>query len=167
MKQKISLKNINTINNGKIFITSNLAWIITTIIGTVKMHNIISKNYEYHFLKGDYSPDSDSISIPIIRETFYVFIIYLIFQLFLNLFIYLTSLKNKLPTKLFIKADFYNFPVIIWELYFAFWITTTLIFSFYQFWIEFYLEGAVALFYTFILLNLRAGQIGKYKHKIE
>lgn len=119
--------------------------------------------YEYHLSRGDYPPEADSISIPIFPETFFAFLILTVLLIFLNFFIFLTTFKTNLPTKLFIRADFFNIPVVIWELFFRFGLTITVFFFFYWFWSGYYIEDLITLFFTFIVLNLRAGQISKYK----
>ncbi len=82
----------------------------------------------------------------------------------MNLFILLTTINITLPTKLFIKADTYSRTVILWEMFFGFWLLLNLICF-----IEFLIDGdhisiIVNLFFTYILLNLRAGKIANTKN---
>ncbi len=162
-----SFNNIKTFNKRKIFISSNLAWLLIIVLGTLRVLSESTKYYEYHLSRGDYPPEADSISIPIFRETFFAFLILSILLIFLNIFIYLTTRKTNLPTKLFIKANFLIIPAVLWELFFGFWLATSLFFFFYWFWIGYYIEGLITLFFAFILLNLRAGQISKYNQTTE
>jgi hypothetical protein len=166
-ESQISFNNIKTFNKRKIFISANLAWLFIIVLGTLRVLLESANYYEYHLSRGDYPPEADSISIPIFRETFFAFLILSILLIFLNIFIFLTTRKINLPTKLFIKADFFIIPVVLWELFFEFWLATSLFFFFYWFWIGFYIEGLITLFFTFILLNIRAGQISKYKQTTE
>ena len=166
-ESKTYFNNIRTFNKRKIFITVNLAWLFIIALGTSRLLSESTKYYKYHLSRGDYTPEADSISIPIFRETFFAFLILSILLIFLNIFIFLTTRKTNLPTKLFIKADFFIVPVVLWELFFGFWLATSLFFFFYWFWIGYYIEGLITLFFTFILLNLRAGQVSKYKQTIE
>ena len=166
-ESKTSFINIKTFNKWKIFISANLAWLFIIVLGTSRVLTESTNYYEYHLSRGDYPPEADSISIPIFRETFFAFLILSILLIFLNIFIFLTTRKTNLPTKLFIKADFFIVAVVFWELFFGFWLATSLFFFFYWFWIGYYIEGLITLFFTFILLNLRAGQISKYKQTTE
>lgn len=166
-ESKTSFNNIKTFNKRKIFISANLAWLFIIVLGTSRVLSESTNYYEYHLSRGDYPPEADSISIPIFRETFFAFLILSILLIFLNIFIFLTTRKTNLPTKLFIKADFFIVPVVLWELFFGFWFVTSLFLFFYWFWIGYYIEGLITLFFTFILLNLRAGQISKYKQTTE
>ncbi|MFN8438261.1 MAG: hypothetical protein U0V72_11590 [Cytophagales bacterium] len=166
-KSQISFKNIKTFNKRKIFITANIAWLIIIVIGTSRVLSESTNYYSYHLSRGDYPPEADSISIPIFRETFFAFLILSILQIFLNIFIFLTTQKTNLPTKLFIKADFFIIPVVLWELFFGFWILASLFLFIYWFWIGYYIEDLIILFFTFLISNLRAGQISKYKKSKE
>jgi len=100
-----------------------------------------------------------SIGIPIFTQ-----VSLLLFLLIpLNIFILLTTLKTNLPTRLFVKANPYVKPAILWDVFFGFW----LLINFLCF-VAFVADGDhisifVNLFFTFLLLNLRAGQISKYK----
>jgi hypothetical protein len=162
-----SLENIKTFNKRQIFITANIAWLIIIVCGTIRVLTESTNYYIYHLSKGDYPQEADSISIPIFRETFFAFIILSILLIFLNIFIFFTTRKTILPTKLFIKANNYSVPVVLWEIFFGFWVLTTLIFFFYWIWLKYYFEGFITLFFTFILLNIRAGKISNYKKNYE
>lgn len=160
-------KNIKTFKKRNIFFSANLAWLVIILLETARVLSESTNYYEYHFLRGDYPPEADSISIPIFRETFFAFLILSILLFFLNIFIFLATRKTNLPTMLFIKADIFIIPVVLWELFFGFLLTTSLLMFLYWFWIGYYVEGLITLFFTFILLNLRAGQISKYTQTTE
>ena len=83
-----------------------------------------------------------------------------------NIFIVFTTKKANLPSKLFVKADNYKRPVILWELFFGFWLFINILVLINWVWIGFYIESLITLFFTYILLSLRAGQVSKY-NKIE
>jgi len=166
-KSESYFNNIKTFNKQKIFVSANLAWLFIIVLGVLRVLSESTNYYKYHLSRGDYPPEADSISIPIFRETFFAFSILSVLLIFLNTFILLTTLKTKLPTKLFIKPDFYTISAVLRELFFGFWLALTVLFFFYWFLTGYYIEGLVTLFYTFILLNLRAGQISKYKQKTE
>lgn len=148
-------KNLQTLNKLTTFVSANLVWLLL-IPGTFWY-------YTFRGGRGDYPPFADSIGIPI-----YTQVPLLLFLLIpLNIFILLTTLKTNLPTKIFIKADTYNRPAILWELFFGFWLLINLLCF-----VAFVADGdhisiLVNLFFTFILLTLRAGQIHKYKQTIE
>lgn len=144
-------KNLKTFNKLTLFISANLVWLLL-IPGTFWY-------YTFRGARGDYPPFADSIAIPIFTQ-----IPLLLFLLFpLNVFILLTTISTNLPTMLFVSADTYNRPAILWELFFGFWLLINL-FCF----VAFVADGdhisiLVNLFFTYILLTLRAGQISKYK----
>jgi hypothetical protein len=144
-------KNLKTFNKLTLFISANVVWLFL-IPGTFWY-------YTFRGARGDYPPFADSIAIPIFTQ-----IPLLLFLLFpLNVFILLTTINTNLPTKLFVSADTYNRPAILWELFFGFWLLINL-----SCFVAFVADGdhvsiLVNLFFTYILLTLRAGQISKYK----
>ena len=156
-------KNIKTFSKRKIFISVNIAWLFVIFLAVSRVFSESTNYYEHHLSRGDYPLEADSISIPIFQETFFAFSLFSILMILLNIFIFLTTLKTNLPAKLFIKADFFILPVVLWELFFGFWLLTSFFFFFNWFFIGYYIESILTLFFTFILLNLRAGQISKYK----
>ena len=162
-KKHSYFENIRTLNKRKIFLYANIAWLFVIILGTLRVYSESTKYYTNHLLSGDYPIDADSISIPIFRETFIMFSLLLILLLLLNVFIFFTTYKANLPSELFVYADNYNKKVVLWELFFCFWLFLNLLFLLYWMCSGFYIETLITLFFTFILLNLRAGQISKYK----
>ena len=143
-------KNLKTLNKLTLFVGANLVWLLL-IPGTFWY-------YTFRGGRGDYPPFADSIAIPIFSQ-----IPLLLFLLIpLNIFILFTTINANLPTKLFVSADTYNRPAILLELFFGFWLLINLLCF-----VAFVADGdhisiLVNLFFTFILLNLRAGQISKY-----
>lgn len=144
------IKRLRTLNKTILFISSNLVWLLL-LPGT---------NWYYLFSakRGDYHIHGDSIAIPIvILSTIILFSI-----IPLNIFLLLTAINSKLPTKLFPKINKYNGTIICYELFFWFWILINLL-CFYAFVSDgMHLFIPVNLFFTYILLNLRAGKISKY-----
>ena len=144
-------KNNTTLTKTATLISANLVWLI-----------LIPGTYWYYIFRagrGDYPPFADSIGIPLMTQIpFYLFLL-----IPLNIFIFLTTIKTNLPTKLFPKPNKYNRTTILWEIFFGFWLLVNLICL-----IGFVADGdhfsiPVNLFFTFILLTLRAGQISKYE----
>ncbi len=148
-------KNLKTFNRLAIFLSSNIVWLL--LIPDTFLY------YTFRGQRGDYPPFADSIGIGIYMQV----PLFLFLLIPLNIFIFLTTFKTDLPTKLFMKAENYDRPVILWEIFFSFW----LLINFFCF-IVFVIDGdhisiLVNLFFTFVLLNLRAGKINKYnKHLI-
>jgi hypothetical protein len=144
------LKNIMTLNKLAIFISANLVWLLL-LPGTFWY-------YMFRGGRGDYPPFADSIGIPLMAQ-----IPFLLFMLIpLNLFLFLTSIKTNLPTRLFARVEKYSRPTILWEIFFGFWLLLNLLCF-----VLFVADGdhfsiPVNLFFTYLLLNLRAGQISKY-----
>jgi hypothetical protein len=146
------LKNNKTLTKSTIFISANLVWLL-----------LLPGTYWYYIFRsgrGDYPPFADSIGIPLTTQI----PLYLFLLIPLNVFIFLTTIKTNLPTKLFIVPEQYNKTTILWEIFFGFWLLINQLCF-----IDFVIDGdhfsiPVNLFFTFILLTLRAGQISKYKH---
>ncbi len=148
-------KNLKTLNKLTTFVSANLVWLLL-IPGTFWY-------YTFRGGRGDYPPFADSIAIPIFSQV----PLFLFLLIPLNIFILLTTLKTNLPTKLFVKADTYSRPAILWELFFGFWLLINLLCF-----VAFAADGdhisiLVNLFFSFVLLTLRAGQISKYKQTTE
>lgn len=144
--------NNRTLTKATTFISANLVWLI-----------LLPGTYWYYIFRsgrGDYTPFADSIGILLMTQIpFYLFLL-----IPLNIFILLTTIKTKLPTRLFIKPDKYKRATILWELFFGFWLLLNSLFL-----VDFVADGdhfsiPVNLFFTFILLTLRAGQISKYEN---
>ena len=144
-------KNNQTLTKTATFIWANLVWLI-----------LLPGTYWYYMFRGgrgDYPPFADSIGIPIMTQIpFYLFLL-----IPLNIFILLTTLKTNLPTTLFIKPYKYKRATILWEIFFGFWLLINLL-CLYGFVVDGdHFSIPVNLFFTFILLTLRAGQISKYE----
>lgn len=144
-------KNIKTITKIATFISANLVWLIM-LPGT-------HWYYMFRAGRGDYPPFADSIGIPLMIQI----PVFLFLLIPLNIFLILTTIKTNLPTKLFVKPEQYSNAMILWEIFFGFWLLLNIFFL-----IILVIDGdhfsiPVNLFFTFILLTLRAGQISKYK----
>ncbi len=144
-------KNLKTLNTLTAFVSANLVWLLL-IPGTFWY-------YTFRGGRGDYPPFADSIGIPIFSQI----PVFLFLLIPLNIFILLTTLNTNLPTKIFVKSDTFSRPTILWELFFGFWLLVNLLMF-----IVFVADGdhisiLVNLFFTFLLLTLRAGQISKFK----
>jgi hypothetical protein len=162
-ESKTSFNNIKTFNKQKIFISANLAWLLVIGLETNTVFNSSINYYRNQPPPEDGYPAMASVFL----ETFVAFFFLSILLILSNIFIFLTTRKTNLPTKLFIKADFFIIPVVLWELFFGFWLLTSLFFFFSWLWIGHYIVGLITLYFTFILLNLRAIQISKYKQTTE
>ena len=157
-KQNIeTIKDFNklkSMNKNSIYIYANLIWLIL-IPGTIWY-------YTFRGMREDYPWFADSIGIPLM-QSIPVFVLAL---LPLNLFIFLTTLKSKFPAKLIENRTEYNWKGILNEIFWGFWILLNLLIL-----ISFIKDGdhisiPVNLFFTYILLNLRSGQIN-YKKETE
>lgn len=142
---------LKTLKRSTAFITVNVLWLLM-IPGTVWY-------YTYRGGRGDYPPFADSIAIPIYYQI--QFLLYLILPL--NILVFLTTLNTNLPTNLFVKPDRFGLPVILWELFFGVCQLLNLLCL-----IVFVADGDhisifVILYFTYIVLSLRAGQISRYK----
>ena len=157
-KQKIEIiedfKKLKSMNKNSIYIYANLIWLIL-IPGTIWY-------YTFRGMREDYPWFADSIGIPLM-QSIPVFVIAI---LPLNLFIFLTTLKSKFPAKLIESRTEYNWRGILNEMFWGFWILLNLLIL-----IAFIMDGdhisiPVNIFFTYILLNLRSGQIN-YKKETE
>lgn len=147
-------KHTNTFSRRMIFLISNLVWFLF-IPGRFWY-------YDFRYLRGDFPPNADSIGIPILSES--IMLLFLLIPL--NIFLFLTTVKAHLPTRLWVRADKYSISAVLWEIFFGFWLIVNLLYS-----LNFALHSdiysiPVNLFFTFVLLNLRAGQISKYVQKL-
>ena len=148
-------KRLKTLNKAMVFISANLVWLLL-IPGTFWY-------YTFRGGRGDYSPFADSVGIPVMTQIPYI--LYMLIPL--NIFLLLTTIKTNLPTLLFVKADNYSKPVILWEIFFGLWLLINFLCL-----VEFVIDGnhfaiPINLFFTLILLTLRAGQISKFKKMID
>jgi uncharacterized membrane protein YccF (DUF307 family) len=143
------LKNLRTIKKSTVFILSNVAWLIL-IPGTFWY-------YSFRLGRDDYPSWADSIGIPIYQDLFVGAILILL----LNIFIWLTSVKSNLPSKLFPHILSYDRKVIFWEIFFGFWLLINLLFLYHYIVDGDHIFIPVNLIFTYVLLVLRAGQIDK------
>ena len=143
------LIRITSIDKFKLVVLANLVWLLQ-IPGT-------HLYYWFRALRGDYPWFADSFGIPIMIQT----PIFLWGLIPLNIFILLSFIKSNHPTNLFIRPDHYNTKEIFKEIFWAFCLLINLFFL-----VIFVFDGdhisiPVNLFFTFVLLNLRAGQINR------
>jgi hypothetical protein len=148
------MKEIETLDKTSIFISANIVWLLM-LPGTYWY-------YGFRGSRGDYPPFADSIAIPLMTQIPF----YLYLMIPLNIFLIVTSIKSNLPAKLFITPDKYERNHILWEIFFGFWIILNQILL-----ISFIVDGDhfsifVNLFFSYVLLTLRAGQLSK-KAKVE
>ena len=148
-------RNLKTMNRLMIFISSNIA-LLLMIPGAFWY-------YTFRLMRGDYPPFADSVGIPIYSQTAFILLLFIP----LNIFLLLTTFRTNLPTKVFVKADNYNRYAILLELFFGLAILINILAL-----IAFVIDGdhisiLVSLFFSFVLLSLRAGQISKYNNDKE
>ena len=151
IKRGSDFKKLQTMDKVMVFLSSNLIWLLL-IPGT-------SWYYTFRGRRGDYPPSADSIGIPIASETTF----YLMLLIPLNLFLLLTTYKAKLPTSLLAISDKKGPAVTLTELFFGFWLVVNIVFM-----VTFILDGDhfslfVNIFFTYMLLTLRAGQISRWR----
>jgi hypothetical protein len=140
-------KTFKTFNKPSIFISANLAWLL--------MWPETHWYYIFRGGRGDFPPFADSIGIPIMAQTTMIFMAIIP----MNIFVFLTTMKSNLPSTLFIRPDSYKSKALMWEIFFGFWLLVNQLFL-----VAFIIDGdhisiLVNLFFTFILLNLRAGKM--------
>lgn len=145
-------KSLKTMNRLMIFMSSNIA-LLFMIPGAFWY-------YTFRAMRGDYPPFADSVGIPIYSQTTFILLLFIP----LNIFLLLTTLRANLPTKVFVKADYYNRYVIFWELFFGLAILINALAL-----LAFVVDGdhistLASLFFCYILLSLRASQISRYKN---
>ena len=143
-------KWITSFTRKKLIIASNLMWLLM-VPGT-------DWYYVFRLESGDYPPFADSIAIPEAAKIS----VYLFALLPLNLFLLLTTTKARLPTRIFLKATRYGKAAVGWEIFFG-----TLLLLNGACLVAFVLDGdhvfiLVNLFFTYVLLTLRAGHISQW-----
>lgn len=153
IKEFSDFRRLKTLNKLMVFISTNIACLL--LIPGIFWY------YAFRGMRGDYPPFADSIGIPIFIEISFV----LSFLIPLNVFLFLTTIRSNLPANILIKADTWNKCVILWELLFGLLLLVSVLSL-----ILFVIDGnhisiLVNLFFIFILLTLRAGQISKYKQE--
>lgn len=155
IKRYSDLRKLQSLSSPAILTRCNLLWLL--LIPSSFLY------YTFRSSRGDYDWFAEWNSFSIDEEV----IITLLLLLPLNLFIFLTSLSCELPCHLFIKSVVYNAKSILREAFWSFWLFVNM------FWLlVFILDGNVTsipinLFFTYVLLSLRAGQINKANLKIQ
>lgn len=142
-------RKLITLNKAILFITSNIVWLLL-IPGTYWY-------YSFRAGRGDYAPFADAIAIPIYTEI----PVYFMLLIPLNIFMFLHFIKAEFPALLFVRPVIYNKIDLFWEIFFGFCLVANLLLL-----LAFIADGDhvfifVSLFFTYVLLNLRAGQISR------
>lgn len=146
-------KRITSFSKTKLIIASNLMWLLM-VPGTYWY-------YLFRLRRGDFPPFADSIAIPEAAQiTLYLFAL-----IPLNLFLLLTTLNARLPTRIFLKATQYGKAAVGWEVFFGALLLLIAILL-----VALVLDGdhvfiLVNLFFAYVLLTLRAGQISKWANE--
>jgi hypothetical protein len=150
VKETSDLKKVKTMNTMMVFISSNLIWLLL-IPGTYWY-------YTFRAGRGDYPPFADSVGIPLMTEIPFYFML----MIPLNLFLIVTTYNAKLPTTLFTFSDKNETPIVLTELLFGLLLFLNLFFMLTLIYDGDHVFVFVNIFFTYILLTLRAGQISKW-----
>jgi len=150
-----NLRGIKTFRE-KIFIfLSPIVW-LCIIPGTIWY-------YSFRGARGDYPWFSDSIAIPIFYTTIAVFI----GLVFLIIFLFIATRGSVYPAYLFIKPKHYNFTILTQEIFWGILLLINFICL-----VGFITDGdhfsiPINLFFTYLILILRAGQINRFNTKLD
>ena len=133
----------------KLIVAANLIWLLL-IPGT-------HWYYIFRGERGDYPWFADSIGIALMYQIPQT----LLGLIPLNIFLFLSYINSNHPTLLFIKPDSYNTKEVFKEIFWGFWFLLNVLCF-----VLFVIDGdhvsiPINLFFTFVLLNLRAGQINR------
>ncbi len=142
-------KSVQSLSRKQIFIFSNLVWLL--IFPSIWWY------YSYRGDRGDFPWFSDTVIIPIIDLSIFCLIAFIP----LNLFIWLTSIKSNLPTKLFVKSDYRTGGNISKNVFWYFCLLLNILALLMLIEDGDHLAIPVNLFFTFVLLSLRAGQLNR------
>lgn len=143
------LKRITSTNKIQLVVLANLVWLLQ-IPGT-------HLYYWFRAIRGDYPWFADSFGIPIMIQT----PIFLWGLIPLNIFVLLSYLQSNHPTSLFIRPAHYSTKEVFKEIFWSLCFLLNLFFL-----TMFIIDGdhisiVVNLFFTFVILNLRAGQVNR------
>ncbi len=143
------LKRITSTNKIQLVVLANLVWLLQ-FPGT-------HLYYWFRAIRGDYPWFADSFGIPIMIQT----PIFLWGLIPLNIFLLLSYFQSNHPTSLFIRPSHYSTKEIFKEIFWGFLFLLNLFLL-----AIFVIDGdhisiLVDLFFTFVVLNLRAGQINR------
>ena len=149
IKRFTDLTSVTSSNKIKLIVLANLAWLLQ-IPGT-------HLYYWFRAIRGDYPWFADSIAIPIMIQT----PVFLWGLIPLNIFVLLSFIQSNHPTNLFIRPKQYNSKEVFKEIFWGFCFLLNIFFL-----TMFIIDGdhvsiVVNLFFTFVLLNLRAGQVNR------
>lgn len=141
---------MRSLSRKAIFIGVNIAWTLLAVS--------FVWYYWYRMLRGDYPPSVDSILVPISESL----VFYLLMLIPVNAFLLLTTFNAQLPARIFVHASKYTPMAVAWEVLFGIMLLLNFIVIF-----EFIIDGdhlniPITLFFSYVLMSLRAGQITKY-----
>lgn len=133
-----------------IFIGVNIAWVLLSVS--------FVWYYWYRMVRGDYPPSADSILVPLSDSLMF----YILMLIPVNAFLLLTTFGAELPARIFVQARKYTAMAVAWEVLFGFMLLLNFIVMF-----EFIIDGdhlniPITLFFAYVLMSLRAGQITRY-----
>lgn len=162
-EKELRFKNMKTLSKRFIYVSANIAWIFLAVILTNVTSESEMKQMERleQEIRDNPSVNRDSDLHAVGMGAFLTFSLSILFFLPLNFFIFLTTRNTNLPTRLLLIAPF-KMPVILWELFFAFCLGFTFLIFLIFAWFGHYFGGLIMLFFAYILLNIRAGQISRY-----
>jgi hypothetical protein len=146
-----SFKYVTTFKKGDLLLVSNLMWLL--LIPGVYWH------YLFRSGRGDYPWFADDISIPLGSKLPYLFVGWVL----LNIFILVFSYKSKFPAHLFGKRPPVFKQGIFWNAFFGTLIVLNTIFLGWLINDGDQVSIIVNLYLTHLLLSLRAGKIHAYK----
>jgi len=145
---------VKSVNKTLIYLIAIPVWLLM-IPGTIWYYTLRAE-------RGDYPAFADSIAIPIMYGAFSI----CVGLLLLILFLILTTRKSIFPTLVFIKPINYKKTILIKEVLWG-----VLLFLNLCCFIGFVIDGdhiliIVNLFFTYLILTLRAGQINRYNQNM-
>jgi hypothetical protein len=152
---------LKSLTKFQIYLFTNIAWITLIVWETIRIYAESTKYYTEKLLANEYPPEADSIIIPIMDETLFVFGLLCCILVFINLFIFASTRKANLPTPLFNLPPKYSIDAILWEILIGTGLLINLIVSAYLTRSGLYIQAIITLFLGYILLNIRAGQLNK------
>lgn len=148
------LYSLQTLNKTTIIVVSPIVWLL--------MYPGTYWYYIYRAGRGDYPWFADSIGIPIMETSTTI----LLGLFVLIIFLIITTYKSALPSFIFIKSNAYNNKYIFREVFWALILLLNLICL-----VLFIISGdhvsiPINLFFTYLILMLRAGQINASNLKL-
>ena len=114
-------------------------------------------HFSFRELRGDYTTMNEVGWAPIM-----ILVCIILLLIPLNLFLFFTVIDAKHPTALFPKINKYNSEITTYEVFFGFWLVLNLCCFIWFVKIGDHVAIPVNLFFTYLLLNIRAGKMGKH-----